>query len=191
MGNYALPNELDDNVIKHLDGHSQALVSLGRTYREFRKLTTGLLHHKIAVGKIPKSNDTMYLPMLQNIIFQLNWSEMKPHASRRIVAAFFGSIMINTKCVFNNSPPILQQIQELHILVNDDTAVFKKDFLHRLKPITNLLQAACLHKLTLLWQALATVGYKMGAQFFQQFELRARLPSSLEALHTTYPQNPT
>lgn len=87
----------------------------------------------------------------------------------------------------------MHRIRELHILVNDDAAAFKKGFLHRLKPITSLLHAPRLRKLTLPWQALATKGYKMGASSSERYDTttRTRLPPSLEALCIMYPQLPT
>lgn len=61
MGNHPLPNELVDDIVGHLDGHSAALANFGRTSHKFREMTKKILYRKITVGKNPQSNDTMYL----------------------------------------------------------------------------------------------------------------------------------
>lgn len=136
------------------------------------------------------------LPWLTSITAVLESSPQQPKYLNALCAGGFDILIDQIDTGLDNLslddpsyPSILQQVQDLNILVSDDAIAFKKDFLHQLKPITNLLNAAHLRKLTLPWQALATAGYD--GRETSLADSMTVLPTSLKALRITYPQAPT
>ena len=187
-------------------------------YVHYGNSGSGMIEDRYGSTHVNPSRQVKCIPGVRNLVFRVDYEELMLPSSGEQVSRFLRHVefpqLVSLTIVLERSPrehwkwnrvrvsferlisqlrnptaqTLLHNLEELKVLITDDTAAFDKKFLHRFQPCTSLAWLPRLKKLTIPWQAL-TQSAGLTDQVLDTEEVLpvADLPPSLEVLRILYP----